>query len=621
MKKLLIASVLLMAVASVQAGNEIYWEGKDSWNGNIGSTDYIDGNAWSDINFNPYGFPGPQDGDVALIANWGAAGTAATQPILSTATTGVPKELRLGGDDGTLGTLDIISGGSVTVAQLGISILAHGDGILTITNGASMTVTNGLVLGMGGFGTINLTGGSFSLNAFADVGGNGIVNLSTNATFTLPGDMTGLGYVSYCNAIDASSVLESYDAGADLTTIYASDDVAQAPGPVWQDPVTASDAVVAQDYADTLEGKAIDEHDDPITFEKIDGPDWLTVWPGGALGGTPLSVDLGTNTFTVSATDGVSIPDETTLTIVVGANPGGLEISINFDFNDQNPLEGTDLMFGPLHSNSTNWNSSYVFGSPYESGVLASNLVDSSGAATTAGISYSASAVNFVAEATDERDRLNLGFLDATGPEGLFIAVSNIPYASYTVYGIVGGDPSGTHSTDTNLWQVAMKSLDFQVNELWVYGGATTGAVADVYTTLHASRVGGNAEYEEWVEIVPGSVTGMYWAVEASGPTLTIQGQPGVDVVTRGALAGIIIKEHVTAGPAQDLSIKNSVDGMVLSWTGEAEMPYGVDTNINLVIPDNWGRWETGLMNPTGGVISVTNAIGVDEIFYRVISE
>ena len=485
-----------------------------------------------------------------------------------------------------------------------------------------MTVTNGLYLGAGSSGTINLYGGSFSLNAFILPGDNGIINLSTNATFTLPGDMTGNGYVDLFSSIEGlASIRESYDSGADLTTIYPSDEVATSPGPVWQDPVTVSAAVVAKNYSDTLADKAIDEHGDPIVFAKVSGPNWLTVTPGGVLSGMPQMDVFGTNTFTFSVTDGTGFPAETTLTILVVKDPDGEQISINFNYDGAGAFT-TNSLIGPLKTASTNWNCSYLLFSPYESGELESGLMERSGQLTTAGISYSASMVNYVegqlGTGVWDGDRLNRGFID----DGVSITVSNIPYASYTVYGLVGGDPSGSNDPDFLLWQEPMKSLDFQVNGSWVYGGASAGSAADVYTTQHASRYGQPVGLgAEWVEIVPGSVTGMYWTAMASGPTLTIQGQAaGTSVDTRGALAGIIIKERFPVS-VMDLESEMLVEGMQLSWTGEAGMPYGVETNINLMLPNSWGRDATGLMNPTGGVISVTNAIGADETFYRVISE
>ena len=71
-----------------------------------------------------------------------------------------------------------------------------------------------------------------------------------------------------------------------------------------------------------------------------------------------------------------------------------------------------------------------------------------------------------------------------------------------------------------------------------------------------------------------------------------------------------------------DLAISGPVaggSGMVLSWTGEDGKPYGVETNSNLIIPD-WQTFMTGLVGD-GGTITVTNTIGPDQTFYRVISE
>jgi hypothetical protein len=59
---------------------------------------------------------------------------------------------------------------------------------------------------------------------------------------------------------------------------------------------------------------------------------------------------------------------------------------------------------------------------------------------------------------------------------------------------------------------------------------------------------------------------------------------------------------------------------MELSWTGENTKLYGVETNSNLIISGDWATWQTGLSGD-GGTITVTNTIGPDQTFYRVISE
>ena len=70
-----------------------------------------------------------------------------------------------------------------------------------------------------------------------------------------------------------------------------------------------------------------------------------------------------------------------------------------------------------------------------------------------------------------------------------------------------------------------------------------------------------------------------------------------------------------------DLEISSAADEVVLSWTALADKTYGVETNIDLTVPGNWGSWQTGLETPGGGALIVTNAVVVDETFYRIISE
>jgi hypothetical protein len=62
------------------------------------------------------------------------------------------------------------------------------------------------------------------------------------------------------------------------------------------------------------------------------------------------------------------------------------------------------------------------------------------------------------------------------------------------------------------------------------------------------------------------------------------------------------------------------VGEMELSWTGEDGKPYGVETNSNLILPGGWVSWITNQVG-NGGTITVTNTIGPDQTFYRVISE
>jgi hypothetical protein len=66
---------------------------------------------------------------------------------------------------------------------------------------------------------------------------------------------------------------------------------------------------------------ATDPNADAITFAVVSGPSWLTVAANGALSGTPLNANAGTNTFVVSARDPASASNTATLLIYVNGAP------------------------------------------------------------------------------------------------------------------------------------------------------------------------------------------------------------------------------------------------------------------------------------------------------------
>ena len=619
--KLIVLATLLAATAAQGQFMIARWGGPE-----IGGTDdWTDGDSWYDA-FGRVTNGAPTSADShALIGNQNTPG--AVMPVVRTDIgNDFPTTIGVGWDE-DYGELTIATGGVMNVdanLYVGWGDNATSTGQVTVAGGQIVVGTLHMGSGVGSRAIVHVTDGWLHA-ATINLGVDSRFEVGTNGLVFVSGDQSLTGLIGSFYAIDDGySIQQEYDG---TNTMFSTFETvpAVAPGPVWQDPVTATDAVVAQNYGATLVGKAIDANGDAITFAKLSGPDWLSVDSSGVMTGFPTSDDLGTNTFTVSArddSDDLVQPYETTMTLVV-TNPNGLQISVNFDERVGFPFD-PGYLIGPLGSESSYWNESGDLGEPLASGTLASNLVDSSGIATTAGITYSASKVNTLGAQHSMEWRLHFGFLDDEDT-GLSITLNDIPYANYTVYGLVGGDPTGTsdpvadHGDDPMTgWAQPMKSRDFQVNGTWVYGGATPGPAADVYTAIHTSATLSGVV---WAEIVPGSVTGMYWAVAASGPTLTIQGQPGTSVLTRGALAGIIIQENVPADSVTNLVVNSSADEVVLSWTGEAKKVYGVDTNINLILPGNWGRWKTGLINSEGGELSVTNIPSADETFYRVISE
>ena len=90
--------------------------------------------------------------------------------------------------------------------------------------------------------------------------------------------------------------------------------------PVFTDnPVTGPGITAGQACSGTLTGAVVDLNGNPLTFAKVSGPNWLNVAADGALSGTPLSADAGTNSFVVSATD----PDGlvSTATMIINVSP------------------------------------------------------------------------------------------------------------------------------------------------------------------------------------------------------------------------------------------------------------------------------------------------------------
>jgi len=81
------------------------------------------------------------------------------------------------------------------------------------------------------------------------------------------------------------------------------------------DPITKPNATQGQAYSDSIGSNASDLDSDPMTFAKTSGPTWLSVASNGALTGTPGAADVGTNSFTVSVSDGRGGSDSATLQI------------------------------------------------------------------------------------------------------------------------------------------------------------------------------------------------------------------------------------------------------------------------------------------------------------------
>jgi hypothetical protein len=128
--------------------------------------------------------------------------------------------------------------------------------------------------------------------------------------------------------------------------IVFADAVASNGAPVFaSDPVVESNANANTDYSGTIADEASDPESDPMTFSKLDGPQWLSVASNGALSGVPDNSDLGLNSFTieVEATGGSAI--------------ASLEITVDPDTTAPNPpsLLSADADIGSV---DLNWSDS-----------------------------------------------------------------------------------------------------------------------------------------------------------------------------------------------------------------------------------------------------------------------
>ena len=87
-------------------------------------------------------------------------------------------------------------------------------------------------------------------------------------------------------------------------------------------PINKPAAVAGQSYSSSIASDAIDPNPgDTLTFSKLSGPAWLNVAGNGALSGTPLSADAGTNSFVVRVTDSGNLFVNAALNITVAPAP------------------------------------------------------------------------------------------------------------------------------------------------------------------------------------------------------------------------------------------------------------------------------------------------------------
>ena len=86
-------------------------------------------------------------------------------------------------------------------------------------------------------------------------------------------------------------------------------------------PFTLPVANAGQPYSGTIATNASDLNGGVLTYAKVSGPGWLSVSGGGVLSGTPLSANVGANSFVVSVTDSGGLSNTATMNLTVQPSP------------------------------------------------------------------------------------------------------------------------------------------------------------------------------------------------------------------------------------------------------------------------------------------------------------
>ncbi|PWU15848.1 MAG: hypothetical protein C5B50_14830 [Verrucomicrobia bacterium] len=155
-----------------------------------------------------------------------------------------------------------------------------------------------------------------------------------------------------------------------------------------RNPFTEAAASDASAYASSLLADAVAPAGDTLSFAKVSGPAWLNVAGDGSLSGTPLTANLGTNSFTVGLSDTNGWANTATMRIVVNpsapsivAQPAGQTVSIGAAATFSVSAAGTTpFVYGWRRNGapiSGTTNSSYTFNNAQlsDSGSLFSCLV------------------------------------------------------------------------------------------------------------------------------------------------------------------------------------------------------------------------------------------------------
>jgi autotransporter-associated beta strand protein len=147
---------------------------------------------------------------------------------------------------------------------------------------------------------------------FLKVSGPAWLNIATNGTLSGTPGNSDVGANSFTVSV-SDGISPAVETTLNITVTNTND------APVWSsNPLTGPDATEDLAYNQDLSTTATDlDSGAVLAFVKVSGPSWLSVASNGIISGTPTNSDVGLNVFTVSVSDGIAAPVETTLQIAV----------------------------------------------------------------------------------------------------------------------------------------------------------------------------------------------------------------------------------------------------------------------------------------------------------------
>ena len=210
------------------------------------------------------------------------------------------------------------------------------------------------------------------------------------------GNSSGLFAIDASGIVTTTAALDYESAGQYLLTVEVTDNgslndtatvtvnvtnVNEAPS---LSDSTGSDVDDGQPYTDILAGTDPDAGD-ILSYSKVSGPAWLNIASNGGLSGTPGSIDVGINQWTVRVTDAGGLSAEATLTITVNGivppsstNPGpnntaiDVELSPTLTWSAVAGADSYDVYFGTTAPGSFQGNQT---GTEFVPGVLSPHTV------------------------------------------------------------------------------------------------------------------------------------------------------------------------------------------------------------------------------------------------------